>query len=155
MGNCQSISVEALTRAFPTDPNGTARALREYAYQDKEALFQAALPILREGEWSDGIRYLINLLVRSGVLLKRVCDPASFTRTEAANLLRMLMKLDPMTDLELVRLILENGSGSTEAEGAGLRLLEVMAEVSNSARVLTASAPLLRHASPRIRSKAA
>lgn len=155
MGTCASTSLEALVRGFPTDPGGTARALREYANQDKEALFQAALSILRAVEWSDGVRYLIGLLLRCGVLLNRVCDPTAFTRVESVNLLRVLMKLDPLTDLELVKTVLENGGSTPEAEAAGLRLLEVMGEVSNGARILLASAKLLRHTNPRIRSKAA
>ena len=155
MGICASTTLEALTRSFPTDPGGTARALREYANWDKEALFQAALPILRGAEWNDGIRYLIDLLVRSGVLPDRMCDPTMFSRSESVNLLRILMRQDPMTDLELVKSVFENGCGSPEAEAAGLRLLEAMAEVSSGARILMASAPLLSHANPRIRSKAA
>ncbi len=155
MGICASASLEALTRGFVSDPGGTARALREYANQDEEALFQAALPILREAEWTEGVRYLINLLIQRAILPKRVCDPNAFSRTESVDLLRKLMKLDPMTDLELVKSVLENGASTAEAEAAGLRLLEAMAEVSNGSRILMASAPLLRHANPRIRSKAA
>lgn len=155
MGSCASSTLECLVRAFAADPGGTARALREYATQDKEALFQAALPILREAKWNDGVRYLVSLLLRCGVLLNRVCDPAAFSRSESVNLLRMLMRLDPMTDLELVKTLLENGGSTPEAEAAGLRLLEVMAEVSNGARILLASAPLLRHPNSHIRSKAA
>jgi len=155
MGSYASSTLEVLVRAFPTDPGGTARALREYANEDREALFQAALPILRDAEWNDGVRYLISLLLRCGVLLNRVCDPVAFSRSESVNLLRLLMRLDPMTDLELVKSVLENGGTTPEAEAASLRLLEVMAEVSNGARILLASAPLMRHPNPRIRSKAA
>ncbi len=155
-------AIRDIVSAFDANPMTASRKLRILFQSDPNAFVDAAIPVLREGAGSQGVTYLLMLLAGHGVLLKPLCDPHMFTFEQACGLARRLTLLDPRFDVRLLRSLLQDGGGTSPQDleritgtPAGVRLLEILAEVSDGTRVLATMTQLLRHGNSHVRSKAA
>jgi len=73
-----------------------------------------------------------------------------------------MLRIEPLLDIKMVRTLLDTKDLSSREElekkadsDRGIRLLEIMAAISDGARILPVMAQLLRHPNSRVRSKAA
>jgi|SRR5579872_2701204 len=147
---------------FESNPMVCSRTLRNLFERDEKGFFVDVLPLLRRGDDSAGFQYLLTFLVTRGLLLKPLCDPRVFTLDEAMGLARRLSVVDNQFDVRLLRTLLQK-NGSTAAKEleeitsseAGLRMLDIMSEVSDGTKVLSTMTRLMSHPDPRVRSKAA
>ena len=147
---------------FDANPMVSSRALRNLYEQDEKRFLVDVLPLLRRGLDSAGFQYLLTFLVTRGLLLKPLCDPRFFTLDEAKGIARRLASVDNQFDVRLLRTLLQkNGQTATQeleqitSSDPGLRMLELMGEVSDGTKVLATMTRLLSHPDPRVRSKAA
>src|SRR5215472_5506173 len=83
--------------------------------------------------------------------LDRLCDPAACSTAEAVAIARAKARVDPLFAARLARAILDGGNPPESPKA--MRLLEIIAEISNPVRVVLI-APLLHHPDPRVQSKA-
>ena len=154
-------SLSKLIAGFPANPVASGKFLHRLLLDDKQQFFLDALPLLRAAPDTPGFYYVLALLHSQNLVLKNLCDPALFTKQESIALGKRMSRVEPLFDMKLARMLL-SGDGK-EAGGepgqavqsqAGMRLLEVMAEVSDRGRSLLL-AQLLHHSNPQVRSKAA
>lgn len=147
---------------FVENPLQGSRALRLLYEKDQSGFFEMALPALREEPDSPGFHYLLTLLLSQGLLLRPLCNPHMFSLDEAKRIGRRLRLVDSHFDVRLLRtLVPNNGDTSTDDlervanTPSGLRLLEILGEISDGTRVLPVMTRLLNHTDSRVRSKAA
>ncbi len=154
-------AIRDIVSAFDANPMTASRKLRMFFESDPKAFVDAAIAVLRDGAELQGTNYLLTLLAGHGVLLNPLCDPHIFTLDQARGLSRRLMLLDPQFDVRLLRSLLQNGGASSpelervSGTPAGVRLLDILADVSDGTRVLPTMTQLLRHSNSHVRSKAA
>ncbi|HLJ48001.1 MAG TPA: HEAT repeat domain-containing protein [Bryobacteraceae bacterium] len=154
-------AVHKVVKDFAANPPGAAKLMRALIERDREGFFHAALPLLRAGDDSPGYHYMLTLLLSNGLLPKPLCDPTMFTLPEASAIAKYLKHVDPTFDIRLLRNFLghkvEDRQQLEEAasSAAGVRWIEVMAEISDGGRILPVMTQLLHHPNPRVRSKAA
>lgn len=146
----------------------SGRIMRDLLEADREAFFAEALPMLRSPSDAQGVQYLLTLLLLNDLILEPLVDPELFTFAEAVTLAKQLIRLEPMLDTRMIRSLIDSNkadSGSAADKGAefekkigsakGIRLLEIMANISDGARILPMMAQLLHHPNTWVRSKAA
>jgi hypothetical protein len=144
--------LDKVVRGFGTDTAAMGRALREVFEQDQEGFYAAVLPVLRKNDDSRGFRYLAALFVSNGLINRVLCDGA-LTVAEAVFMARLALQIDPLLDIALAKQAAENPDPSLSERTE--RVLAVLSAVSDGGRVLPWLSVLLRHPSPRVRSKAA
>jgi len=154
-------SLNRLIEGFPANPVASGKFLQRLLLDDPRQFFLDALPVLRSAPDTPGFYYLLALLHSQNLLLKRLCDPALFTKQESISLAKRMSRVEPLFDMKLAKMLLatEAEPGADEAQQqaqnrAGMRLLEIMAEASDRGRSLLL-AQLLHHPNPQVRSKAA
>lgn len=155
-------AIRKIISEFVENPMQGSRALRLLFDKDQSGFFDRALPVLREEHDSPGYNYLLTLLLSQGELLKPLCNPQVFSANEAKRIARRLQMVDPHFDLRLLRTILPNNGNTSSADleriansPAGLRLLDLLSEISDGTRVLPLMTRLVTHRDPAVRSKAA
>lgn len=155
------LALRRIVDEFAVNPPVAAKNMRALLERDIDAFFQAALPLLRERTDSPGHQYLLTLLLNNSLLLKPLCEPGVFTLAEAVAIARDLNHLDPAFDLRIFRALFgQNGQDRGEMEelagsAAGLRVLSIIAEISDGTRLVPLMTQLLRHPNSHVRSKAA
>src|SRR5260370_25039624 len=89
--------------------------------------------------------------------MKNLCEPVLFTKQESILLAKRMSRVEPLFDMKLARMLLagDGKSPASEAEQAvqsvaGMRLLEIMAELSDRGRSRFL-AQLLHHTKPQLR----
>ncbi len=139
-----------------------SRALRLLFESNRSAFLAAALPVLRDENDSGGLHYIATLLHSHGLLLAPLCSPQVFTLAEAIRIGRHLMEVDTQFDLRLLRVIVHNNGSTSPKElerifstPSGMRLLEILSEISDGSRVLPTMTQLMSHPDSHVRSKAA
>ncbi len=154
-------AVLKVVKDFAVNPPGAAKVMRALIERDRQGFFQAALPLLRAGGDSPGYHYMLTLLLSNGLLPKPLCDPAMFTLPEATAIAKYLKHVDPTFDVRLLRTFIGHRAEDRRqleeitASAAGVRWIEIMAEISDGGRILPVMTQLLHHPNPRVRSKAA
>src|SRR5208283_1513283 len=154
-------AIRKIIANFEANPMQDARALRLLFETNRSAFLAAALPVLRDESDSGGLHYIATLLHSHDLLLAPLCSPV-FTLAEAIRISRHLMDVDPQFDLRLLRTGVNN-NGSTSPEelerlfgtAPGMRMLEILSEISDGSRVISTMTQLMSHPDPRVRSKAA
>jgi hypothetical protein len=131
-------------------------AVHDCAAEDPLKFCAGALYVLNTEPQNPIRSYLIEHLLRNGVLIVPLSDPLSFGRWRAIVLGQALAAIDSLLDEKILDRI---GDGSTSGFGGlnGLaveRALEIFAAISDGARLERKLAVLLEHPNPRIRSKA-
>ena len=154
-------SLNRLIEGFPANPIASGKFLQRLFADDPKQFFLEAVPLMRAAPDTPGFYYVLALLHSKNLVLKSLCDPALFTKQESVFLAKRMSRVEPLFDMKLARLLLtpETGKPGDDAgqalqSQAGMRLLEIMAEVSDRGRSLLL-AQLLHHANPQVRSKAA
>ncbi len=147
--------VAALVEAFERDPAAAGKQLRALLNASPAAFRAGALAAVKS-PGGRGYRFLVTQLVVNNLLLDCLAAP-SLTGVEAAELARAASRVDPRLDILLAKRIGEEAaSPSGRYSDADLaRLLSVLEQIDGGLRAAPALAPLLNHANPRIRSKAA
>jgi hypothetical protein len=155
-------AVQKIISEFEANPMVCSRTLRSIYEQDQAGFFESLLPLLRRGEGSSGFQYLLTFLLSEGILLKPLCDPEVFTLDEAIAIARRVRQVDSQFDVRLLRSMVHNNGSTSNQEleriassAAGIRLLDIMNEVSDGTHVLTTMTQLMSHPDARVRSKAA
>ena len=156
---------QALNRIFAefaSNPVSSGKAMRRLLESDREQFVLSSLPILRAVQQNHAFKYLLTLLLMNDLMLEQLTNPDLFSFDEAVDLARALLRIEPLLDIKMVRTLLDTKDLSSREElekradtERGLRLLEIMAAISDGARILPVMAQLLRHPNSKVRSKAA
>jgi hypothetical protein len=144
-----------LVDQFAQNPPLAGKAMREMLENDGSTFTQQALALLKTVSAGTGTNYILTLLLRDASFLAKLCDPDLFSLAQATEIARRLQKLDPSFDVRIIKEIASAASNADKLTAATAeRLLEIMAAFSDLGRILPVLAELLKHPSPRIRSKA-
>lgn len=154
-------SFASLVEGFTDNPVASGKLLQRLFLDDPKQFLIDALPLLRSAPDTQGFYYILALLHSQNLILKNLCDPLLFNKKESIALARRMSRVEPLFDMKLIKLLLANQELPALKEKeqetqtvAGLRLLEIMSEVSDRGRSLLL-AQLLHHSNPQVRSKAA
>ena len=147
--------LSAVVRNFERDANGSRKVIRELVERDPDGFFAGAVEILRQQDDSRGSQFLIAQLVANDLLLRALCEPG-FSREQAMELARAAARVDPMTDVALAKRLADSAAAEETAlpSDSAARLMEILAEISEGARILPSLMRLMRHSNPFVRSKA-
>jgi hypothetical protein len=148
-------NLENLVRHFDRDAGESRARIRELLDVDRQAFYVSALEILKTEGDSRGCHYLVTLFVAYDLLLPALCD-ASLSKEQALTLARSAARVDSLTDVALAKSLADSsgeGDPRVSARDAG-RLMEVLSEISDGARILPSLMRMLRHPNAHVRSKA-
>jgi HEAT repeat protein len=145
-------SLEGLVRNFETDAATNRKLIRDIFDNDRALFYSTAIEILKTSGDSRGAQYLVALIVANGMLMQALCEP-SLSRDQAMALARSAIRVDPMADATLARKLADSAMGQGESIADPARIIEILSEIADSARVLPSLMRLLRHSNPYIRSK--
>ena len=145
--------IQAEVATFEHDPVRARKALRDLLVADRPSFRLAALPWLREGNRRAGVQFLFELL--KDVL--PLCNPALISLEDDVAIARVVMESEPLLDVKLARRITDSRlRGSEKIDNTvALRILEVLAIITDGTRILPMLIQVLREPDPRLRSKAA
>ncbi len=147
-------NLEALLRNFDCDAPRSKRLMSQLLEEDREAFLRSAIQYLRTQMDSRGAQHLIGLLVVSGQLLPALSDPA-FTRENAMALAIAASRMNPAIDVVLARSLADSAAEDEHATpDRHVRLMEILAVITDGIRTFPSLVRLLRHPNPHIRSKA-
>jgi hypothetical protein len=140
--------------AAPAGAGGTfGPVLRALAERQAEPFFGAAVSLLENGVAAPTLQ---TMLLSCPEVLRPLADPERFSREQAVNACRTLMRLDPQFDVRLAQLAPRRGrEGSGLGTGSILRLLDILNEISAGARLVFMLNHLTAHPNPQVASKAA
>ena len=145
-------TLASLVNIYGQDPHGSARHIRDLLESDRASFFGEALQCLSVAQDERGIRYLLAVMVTSGLLLEGISHP-SFSRERAMDLARMAAKVGPPLGAAVVRRLKDPTQPALDDAGIS-RLLEILDAVSEGSPP-PALAQLTDHPDERVRSKAA
>jgi HEAT repeat protein len=141
---------------FELDPSRARNVLRNLLNDNPEEFCKAAAPFLAgNGKTASG-RFLNELLGGKGLL--PLCNPALLSLEDEIAIARSVVEMDPLLDIKLARRIsaLMSGPGRGPSEvAAAQRILEILAAITDGARILPILIQVLRDPDGRLRSKAA
>lgn len=149
--------LEELVRGFDTNPKEARRAMRKLLAHDNLKFFASACGILREGSETSAHQYLIRLLFEGDFLPVFLADVRLFSTDAAVALATDLVRLDPLLDFKLMRLLFQgesleaSGIDTTKAE----RVLEIVEALPKHTRILPLLLKLLRGSPQRLHSRVA
>ncbi len=152
--------LEGLLHSFAQQPSAARSEVRALLQAQPADFCASAIPLLAGlPEDSPARQFLSNLLLGFDALPKILSDPAALRPSAATELTRLLSRADPMLDAKLTRWLLR-GLGTHPDPAAAdpvriNRLLEILENVSDGTRTVVNLVQLLRHPSPKVRSKAA
>ena len=148
-------SLEFLVRNLDVDTVRSKRLMRQLLDEDEPGFLRHATRILQEHPETRGARHVLALLSERGLLLPLLCAPGT-TKAHALELARGAMSAAPCTDIQLARGLADMLDAPETAETFGnvARLMEILAEISDAARLFPSMLRLMRHPNPHIRSKA-
>lgn len=141
---------------FDLDPSRARNVLRNLLNDNREEFCDAAARFLVEGDQTAGGRFLHELLTGKGLL--PLCNPVLLSLEHEIAIARSVAERDPLLDVKLARRIsaLVAGPGRGQFEVAvAQRILEILAAITDGARILPILIQVLRDPDGRLRSKAA
>lgn len=148
-------NLELLVRNLDVDTARCKRVMRQYLEDQPDAFLKNAVRLLLKQPENHGTRYILGLLAERGLLLRVLCMPG-FTSEQALAMARAAIGAAPAADRVLARgfadLIEEPGAAGDLDNVT--RLMEILIEVCDSARIFPSLVRLLRHPNPHLRSKA-
>jgi HEAT repeat protein len=151
----RSDQLKHLTDRFDSNRIAVAKAIRDCNTADPAGFARAAMEVMRQSPETAGTRFLLATLSLRPDFLRLLCDPAFFTATQSAALVRQTKAIDPRIEMRLAQMVATLGDHSDTATAFAAHCLEVLSELSEDAASLPALRQLLRSPNPRIRSKAA
>ena len=141
-------------RDFETDAAAHRTRIRDLFDNDQELFYEAALDVLNSPGESRGAHYMVSLLAANGMLLRALCHP-ELSREEAVELTRTARKFDPMIDVALARNLADSALGvGTVPVSDPARLMDLLSEIADPARIMPSLMRMMRHPNPYLRSKA-
>jgi hypothetical protein len=148
-------TLAGLVRNFDRDQADATAKLRDWLAADPDGFYRSAIQVLRTEADSRGRRCIVGLLVGGKMLEDALCD-AELRLGEAVQVARLAIEIDPQLEIWLARRLAESvAEGQQPAVLANaVRLMSVLAEVSDGKRILPSLARLLHSANPYLRSKA-
>lgn len=147
-------ALNELVRNFETDAAGSRKQIRDLMDHDRGLFFSSAVEIMKTAGDSRGAQFVVALLSADGMLLQALSD-SSLTREEALALGRAAKRADPTVDTSLARGLADcaMGEGSIVVSDPA-RVMEIICEIADPARLMPSLMRLLRHPNTYIRSKA-
>jgi hypothetical protein len=143
-----------LVRNFEADAAGNRKQIRDLMDNDRELFFTSAMEIMKSAGDSRGGQFVVALLAANGMLLQALCD-STLSREEALALGRAAKRVDPMVDSALARGLADSAIGDSAVMISDpARLMEIICEIADPARVMPSLMRLLRHPNAYLRSKA-
>jgi hypothetical protein len=146
--------LEGLVHHLDVDAARSRRLIRQLIDDDAAAFLSSASRLFRTRPDLRESRQFVAILLESGLLLPALSDPA-LTRETAMALARTASRVEPKIDVPLARALADK-VGESDAAGVEehARLMEILAAISDGARIFPSLVRLLRHPDPHIRSKA-
>lgn len=144
-----------LMRGFERDAATSRRLIGELLEADPDAFRRAAVEAVKVPDDSRAFRYVITVLVSSGLLMPVLCDPA-LNRHQVLTAARAARVVDPLADATIARCLADGliASDRCVQPRHAARLLEILCEISDGSRIVPSLMRLLRHPDPHLRSKA-
>ncbi len=143
-----------LVRNFEADAAGSRQQIRDLLDNDRELFLSGAMEIVKTAGETRGGQCVVALLAANGMLLQALCDP-NLSREEALALGRAAKRVDPLVDATLARGLADSAIGNgTVVISDPARLMEVLCEIADPARVMPSLMRLLRHPNAYLRSRA-
>jgi HEAT repeat protein len=143
-----------LVQSFETDPATNRNRIRDLLDNDREMFYATSIEILKTAGDCRGAQYLVALFVASGLLLQALCDP-DLSREDALALGRAARRVDPMVDVAIARSLADSAMGSNGVQiGNPARLMDILCEIADAARIMPSLMRLMRHPNAHLRSKA-
>lgn len=150
-----------LVQGFTGNAASTGKAIRDVADRSPQRFVDAACLVLREDVPETGRNFLIALMMERDVFLKALSDPQIFSRDKALDLAHVVHRTYPNIEAQLLRQALQGLTGPGVKEWAESdweklsRVLEILAHLGHTMRVMPILSNLLRSANTSIRLKAA
>ena len=150
-----SAALAAFVRNDDRDRAEAMEKLRDWLADDRDGFYRAAIEVLRVEEDSRGLRSVLGLLIGDGLIEDALCDEALSLR-EAAKMARLAIQMEPQLEVRLARQLAASVEDCRQAAvvAHAVRLISVLAEVSDGTRILPSLARLLHSGDPQLRSKA-
>jgi hypothetical protein len=153
-------ALEALrfaVESFDSNPLTARRAIAKLLSVGSPTLFRETLAMLRSGQRSPAHRFLMDVLLENDRLLAAICDRNQSSIEDAAELIRVLSKSEPLLDVKLLRTLLNRIAEDLGDAAAILarELLAVYDAAGLGGRLMPLFIQLLRKQDPLIRSKVA
>jgi HEAT repeat protein len=148
-------SLELLVRTVDVDTVRSKRLMRQLLEANEAAFLREAMRILATHAESRGARHILGLLAERGLLIRLLCAPG-IGKEQALQLARSAASVAASTDIQIARGLagMLEAPETTETLNHITRLMDILAEISDAARVFPSIVRLLRHPNPHIRSKA-
>lgn len=151
--------LEECLRSFDQPGSNARSRLRDLLNSDPARFCASILPALAKVPEDAPVRqFVAGLLAASEHLPAVLADPAVMSLREASALARWIARSEPALDLKLARWLLSGLGKCPDPDAANpariLRILDILAAVSEGQRVVSALVQLLRHSDPKVRSKA-
>jgi HEAT repeat protein len=146
--------LSTLVRNFEADAAGSRQQIRDLLDNDRDLFFDGAMEIVKSAGESRGGQFVVALMAANGLLLQALCD-SNLSREEALALGRAAKRVDPMVDASLARSLADSAVGNCEIVVSDpARLMEILCEIAEPARIMPSLMRLLRHPNAYLRSKA-
>jgi len=147
--------LRTLATNFGSNTAMAAKAMREVYKRDPGGFAPAVAEVLRTGENLPGAQYLLAILLGESDWLQAFCDPAKYSLDQSLELVRRARKLDPATDVKLVKMLNAVKCGVEEESRFASRVLEVLERSPDPSTALPALRQLRQCSNEFVRSKAA
>jgi hypothetical protein len=142
-------------RDLGADAVHAKRLMRQLLEHNAEDFVREAPRVFAEQPESPGARHLVALLAERGLLLRVLCAPG-VSKERALQLAGTAASVVPSTDIQIARGLagMLEAPETTEILHRITRLMDILTEISDVARIFPSIVRLLRHPNPHIRSKA-
>lgn len=150
----------ALERAlarFDVNPGAASREIVSMLASDPGRVILSSIAVLQGGQRSAGNRFLVKALVETGLLLNALCDRSLLSLEQAAGLIPVLSRVDPLVDVHLLHSLLEQIQHDEAGEKTAMvcGVLAVYDAAGLGGRLLPMLVQLLRKRDSQLRSKVA
>lgn len=143
-----------MVRNFETDATEGRRLILGFLEKDRDLFLAGAMEVLKSGDASRAGQFVVSLLSSNGMLLQALSD-SSLSRDQAIALGRAIKRADPMMDSVLAHSLADSATGNGAVVISDpARIMEILCDIADPARVMPSMMRLLRHPNPYLRSKA-
>jgi len=155
IANADQPTLEFLVRNIDVDTVRAKRQMRQLLDANQAGFLREATRVLAAYPESRGACQLLGLVAECGLLIPILCAPGIGIE-QALQLAQMAKRVAASTDIQIARGLADmlEKPDTTETLNHITRLMDILAEISDAARVFPSVVRLLRHPNPHIRSKA-
>jgi len=149
-------SVQWTIENFFINPALSRRTLQAMLSTDARALEEASVGVLQEVTDSLGYQFLIAFLYNNGLLLKHLCNPASFSAEQAARITNVAVRVQSGFAVSLAERLVHSAEGEEPlGEEAENRTMEILSMLARNQKLGSYFEKLVNHPNLGIQSKAA